>query len=121
MTHATRRALLLATLAVLLGLHVFHAFAQGDGGWWSEHDGVFNAIWEFFDLSLDDPVLSAGLSDFAVVVVLFGVWMYTDLPPAERRRPRTFAWLASYVVFPGLGALLYLLWLRPTHRVVAGA
>lgn len=119
MNENTRRNLLLATAIALVALHVFHAFAQGDGGWWNEHENV-GALWGFFDLSLNDPLLSAGLSDFAVVAVLFGIWMYTDLPPDERRKPRTFAWLASYAIFPGLGALLYLLWLRPAHRVVTG-
>jgi hypothetical protein len=120
MTSTNRRRLLLAVLVVLLGFHLFHAAFQGGGGWWVAHGGILGAIWQFFVLSAQDPVLSAGLSDFVVVATLFGVWMYTDLAPEDRLRPRTFLWLLSYVVFPGLGALLYLLWLRPDHRVVRG-
>jgi hypothetical protein len=69
------------------------------------------AIWKFFVLSFKDPVLSAGLSDFAVVATLCATWIY-DLAPEERRRPRTIVWLVIYVLFPGLGALLYPLWIR---------
>lgn len=120
MTPQNRRTALLATAVVLVAFHVFHAFVQGDGGWWNEHDNV-GALWGFFDLSFNDPLLSAGLSDFTVVAVLFGIWMWADLPAEQRRTPKTAAWLLSYAVFPGLGALLYLLWLRPDHRIVTGS
>ncbi len=119
MTEKTRRTALLVTAVALVALHVFHALIQGDGGWWGEHDNV-GALWGFFDLSFNDPLLSAGLSDFAVVAVLFGIWMWADLPQEQRMTPKTGAWLLSYVVFPGLGALLYLLWLRPNHHIVTG-
>jgi hypothetical protein len=110
------------TIAVvaLLGIHVFHALVQGNGGWRGEHGGLSGAILAFFRLSFRDPVLSAGLSDFAAVAGVLGFWMYADLPPQDRRRPRTFAWLALYTLFPGLGALLYPLWIHPGHRLATG-
>lgn len=107
-----------ATLVLLLGFHVFHALFQGGGGWNKKHNGLLGAIWKFFALSFKDPVLSAGLSDFAVVATLCATWMYTDLPQEERQRPRTYVWLLIYVLFPGLGALLYPLWIRPGQRGV---
>lgn len=117
-SHKKDRALK-ATLVALLSLHVFHALFQGGGGWNRKHNGLGGAVWKFFDLSFKDPVLSAGLSDFAVVATLCASWMYTDLPLEERKRPRTYAWLLIYVLFPGLGALLYPLWIRPGQRGIA--
>jgi hypothetical protein len=104
------------TLVALLALHFFHARVQGGGGWNTRHKGLLGAIWKFFDLSFKDPVLSAGLSDFAVVATLCGTWMYQDLPVQDRHRPRTYVWLTIFVLFPGLGALLYPLWIRPGAR-----
>lgn len=107
-------------LVILLILHLFHAFIQGGGGWRAKHDGLGGAIHRFFAMSFGDPVLSAGLSDFGAVVGMLGFWMYTDLAPNERRHPRTFIWLTIYILFPGLGALLYPLWIRPAHRLATG-
>ena len=121
MTESTQQRAYKTTLIALLALHLFHALFQGGGGWNRKHNGIFGAIWKFFELSISDPVLSAGLSDFAVIATLLGAWMYADLPEEERNRPRTYLWLLSYVLFPGLGALLYPLWIRKGHRpAIAG-
>lgn len=123
MTSKQGRRSVPATTAVvaLLVLHVYHAFLQGGGGWNRRHGGLQGAIPRFFELSFRDPVLSAGLSDFGAVAAVLGYWMYTDIPPEQRRRPRTFVWLTIYTVFPGLGALLYPLWIRPGHRLTSRA
>lgn len=115
-----RRAGYTIAVVALLGFHVFHALIQGKGGWRREHGGLAGAVLGFFRLSFGDPVLSAGLSDFAAVAAVLGFWMYADLSAQERRRPRTFVWLALYTLFPGLGALLYPLWIHPDHRLATG-
>lgn len=107
------RGLLTVTTVGFVGLHVFHARVQGGGGWRARHGGLLGAIWQFFRLSADDPVLSAGLSDFAVVATLFGMTLVFELPPGQRWTLRTKLWLVLYTLFPGLGALVFLLFLRP--------
>lgn len=114
----TLNALRVATLG-FVALHVWHATTQGGGGWRERHGGLWGAIKQFFLLSADDPVLSAGLSDFAVVAVVFGTAVVYELPPEMRGSWRVKVWLVVYTVFPGLGALLYLVWLRPVGRPVA--
>lgn len=121
MTIQTRRMLAWATLAVFIPIQVYATFIKGDGGFIGQH-GVFGAFPKFFELSTDDPVLLAGLVDFTVVAVILACWMVAELPTQTRwRSPATWVWLLSYVVFPGLGALLYLVWLRPEHRLMEGA
>ena len=115
-----RRAGFTAAVVVLLAFHVWHAFFQGGGGWRRKHDGLLGAIVKFFTLSLGDPVLSAGLSDFGAVAGVLGFWMYSDIPAEQRHRPRTFVWLAVFTLFPGLGALLYPLWIHPGHPLATG-
>lgn len=111
-----RRDALTALTVAFVGLHVYHALIQGGGGWRRRHGGLGGAIVAFFRQSADDPVMSAGFSDFAAVATMLGAWMLVELPPEDRRRPRTLAWLGLFVLFPGLGALLYPLWIRPRHE-----
>lgn len=110
-----------ATLAVFIPLQVYATLFKGDGGFIGQH-GLFGAFPKFFELMTGDPVLLAGLVDFTVVAVILACWMVAELPAQTRwRTPATWIWLLSYVVFPGLGALLYLVWLRPEHRLMVGA
>jgi hypothetical protein len=87
--------------------------------------GIFDVhgVWEgfpnFFTLSLADPLLTAGLVDFMVVAVLAFWWMVSELPAEGRWGLKTWVWLVSYCVFPGLGFFLYFLWLNPEHRFVS--
>lgn len=116
----TRRRLALAALAVFIPLQVYATLFKGDGGFIGQH-GVLGAFPKFFELSTDDPVLLAGLVDFTVVSVILACWMAVELPAQTRwRTASTWVWLVSYCIFPGLGALLYLIWLRPEHRLMVG-
>lgn len=105
----TVRALSLGFVA----LHVYHARSQDGGGWKARHGGLWGAIVAFFRQSKNDPVMSAGLSDFAVVAVVLGTKLLYTLPPETRWSPRTKAWLVLYTVFPGLGALVFPLVMKP--------
>ena len=120
MTIQARRLLAFATLAVFIPLQVYATLFKGDGGFIGQH-GVLGAFPKFFELSTGDPVLLAGLVDFTVVSVILACWMAAELPAQTRwRSPSTWVWLVSYIIFPGLGALLYLIWLRPEHRLMVG-
>jgi hypothetical protein len=112
------RALQVATLG-FVALHVWHATAQGGGGWRARHGGLLGAIRAFFVQSADDPVMSAGLSDFVVVAVVLGTTLVYELPPELRGTWRAKALLGIYAVFPGLGALLLVLWTRSVGRAAA--
>jgi len=104
------KPVLLVGAAILVGVHVFAAVGHGGGGWIEEY-GFPAALWDFFDVSFSDPLLTAGVSDFAVLIVAFAVVMLRLVPADERRTPRTLGWLTLFLVFPGLGALLAPLWL----------
>ncbi|SKF70807.1 Uncharacterised protein [Mycobacteroides abscessus subsp. bolletii] len=99
-----------------LALHVWHGTRQGGGGWRTRHGGLWGAIRQFFVLNAKDPVLSAGMSDFLVVATLLGVKLVYELPAEERWTWKTRLLLPIYVLFPGLGALLFFIWLRPLRR-----
>lgn len=120
MTARRWRPALVVALIAFVAVQVFAAVAQGDGGWTGEY-GFPAALVDFFDLSLGDPLLTAGVTDFVVLIVAFGFWALADLPAATRWSGRTYAWLVAYGLFPGLGVLLYVLWLRPAARVGAPA
>ncbi len=120
MTIRTRRLMATAALAGFIPLQVYATLFKGHGGFVGQH-GLFGAFPKFFELSTGDPVLLAGLVDFTVVSVILACWMMAELPPQTRwRTASTWIWLISYCIFPGLGALLYLLWLRPEHRLMIG-
>lgn len=46
---------------------------------------------------------------------------HCDTLKERRWTPKFFIWLISYVVFPGLGFLVYFLYLNPDHRFVSKA
>ncbi|EIU23589.1 hypothetical protein MA5S0921_2843 [Mycobacteroides abscessus 5S-0921] len=56
------------------------------------------------------------MSDFLVVATLLGVKLVYELPAEERWTWKTRLLLPIYVLFPGLGALLFFIWLRPLRR-----
>ncbi|MGH9036265.1 MAG: hypothetical protein ACRD0O_10915 [Acidimicrobiia bacterium] len=119
MSRRARRAAALVALGIFIPLQIHATFIQGDGGFVGEY-GLLQAFVEFFENSLDDPILTAGLIDFAVVGFVLAAWMISELPARRRWNGKTLVWLLSYCVFPGLGALLYLLWLNPDHRLMQG-
>lgn len=118
MQAATRRLTLIAVLVIFSIAQVYNTFFF-DGGIVGKY-GFWEAFPVFFTLSLGDPLLAAGLVDFMTVIGILLVWLITELPRERRWGARTYLWLVSYVVFPGLGLLLYFLWLYPQHRFMSG-
>lgn len=92
--------------------------AIGPGGILTTHSPV-EAFRAFFATSFADPLLTAGLVDFVVVAVVALVWMIRDLPAGQRWGLKTWLWILSFCIFPGLGVFVYFLWLNPKHRLVA--
>jgi hypothetical protein len=118
MQPAHRRLVLLAVLVVFSAAQIYNTFFL-DGGIVGKY-GFLEAFPIFFTMSMADPLLAAGLVDFMTVAGILAVWLIADLPRERRWGPKTWLWLVSYVVFPGLGMLLYFLWLYPEHRFVRG-
>src|SRR5215510_13304314 len=119
MTRTTRRKLLLVILPVFLALQIWAAFFHLGGGIAAKYTFV-EGFTKYFAMSLADPLLMAGLIDFMTIALILLVWLIADLPAGLRWKPRTFVWLISFLVFPGLGLLLYLLWLNPAHALMRG-
>lgn len=111
-----KRTILLLVLAGFAAAQTWTVFFH-DGGIVGKY-GFLQAFPAFFSISLADPLLAAGLIDFMVVIALALWWMLSELPAAQRRSPRTALWIVSFCVFPGLGMLLYFLWLHPGHRLM---
>lgn len=116
MSPGTRRAVLFLILAVFSVAQVYNTFFY-QGGIVGKY-GFMEGFSAFFTLSLADPLLCAGLVDFMTVVGILLVWLITELPEGSRWGAKTWIWLVAYTVFPGLGLLLYFLWLNPGHRFV---
>ncbi|NRB40161.1 MAG: hypothetical protein HRU20_17135 [Pseudomonadales bacterium] len=83
--------------------------------------GVLEALQKYFELHIGNSMLMAGLTDFMMVVIVALVWMIMDTPKERRWKPKFFIWLTSYLVIPGLGFLVYFLYLNPDHRFVSSA
>jgi hypothetical protein len=115
MISTAKRTALLLLLAAFLACQSYAAFVSGGGGWTTKY-GFFEAFPAFFALSAADPVMLAGLIDFMVLATLVAIWMISELPRETRWSGRTWIWLLSYFVYPGLGAMLFFLWLHPRHR-----
>ncbi|NKI16055.1 hypothetical protein HCU74_01355 [Spongiibacter sp. KMU-166] len=81
--------------------------------------GFWNAFPQYFALHWGNGLLMAGLTDFMLVIIVSFVWMWAETPKEERHSWKFPVWLVSYVVFPGLGFLVYFLLLNPKHRFVA--
>ncbi len=120
MTAATRRTVLWLVLPVFLALQVWAVFLYPGGGIAARYS-LSEGFTEFFSMSLKDPLLAAGLIDFMTVASILVVWLVADLPAERRWKPATFVWLISFAVFPGLGLMLYLLWLNPEHALMKGS
>lgn len=83
--------------------------------------GLLGAFPAFFRLSFEDPLLSAGVVDFVVLFAVATLWMIRELPAKERWTLATFAWLVINISVPGIGIVLYFLWLNRQHRFVSEA
>ena len=118
MSPAARRLSLLLVFFVFAIAQIYNTFFL-DGGIVGKY-GFFNAFPAFFTMSLADPLLAAGLVDFMTVIAILVVWLLAELPAATRWHAKTWLWLVSYIVFPGLGLLLYFLWLNREHRFMKG-
>src|SRR5690606_25470372 len=105
MSPQSRKLLLIIVLVLFCLLQVYNTFIY-DGGIVGKY-GFWQAFPEFFTMSWGDPLLAAGLSDFMMVIAIVLVWLLFDLPADRRWGGRTWLWLISYIVFPGLGLLLY--------------
>ena len=112
MTTSTRRKLLLLLLVPYTVIQVIAAFD------WIPKYGL-DSLDAFIDLSSSDPLLVAAMTDYHMLELIIGVWMVADLP-RPRWRPRTLVWLAAFLIYPGLGPILYFLWLHPRHPLVTG-
>ena len=117
MSKSNKRSLLFAILAVFLLLQGWATLVQHGGGIAAKYTFI-EGFTEYFAMSLADPLMTAGLIDFMTVAAILVVWLIADLPAGQRLKPRTFVWIVSYIVFPGLGLLLYLLWLNPDHPIL---
>lgn len=98
-------------------LQAYWTFAPGTGI--VDKYGFLEAFPKYFELNWGDSLLMAGITDFMAVITIAFVWMYTETPPERRWTPKFFVWLIGFVVFPGLGFLLFFLLLNPDHRFVA--
>lgn len=115
MTGKNKKALLWCLFIPFLMVQAW--LTLGPGGIFDVH-GYWQGFPNFFTMSVADPLLAAGLVDFMVVAVLVLVWMLSELPAQTRWGAKTWLWIISFCVFPGLGFFLYFLWLNPQHRFV---
>lgn len=113
MSSPVRRTLLLLLLIPYAAIQVVAALD------WIPRYGL-DSLHAFVDLSSSNPLLVAAMTDYHVLELIIGVWMVADLPRPTRWRPRTFVWLAAFITYPGLGPILYFLWLNPEHRLMTG-
>ena len=81
--------------------------------------GFWEAFPGYFALHKGNGLLLAGLTDFMMIALISAVWMISDTPPERRKSYKFVIWLCSFIVFPGLGFLVYFLYLNPDHRFVS--
>ena len=117
MSKSNKRALLLVLLVVFLTLQGWAAFFQHDGGIVAKYSFT-SAFTEYVNISLQDPLFTAGLIDFLTIMGILLVWLIAELPNQHRWKGKTFVWIAAFCVYPGLGLFLYLLWLNPDHPIM---
>jgi hypothetical protein len=68
--------------------------------------------------SFSESVLAVAFVDFVTLEIVAVTWMLAELPRDRRWSLASFVWLFSFIVYPGLGALLYFLWLHRDHRLL---
>lgn len=112
MTPSVRRKLLLLLLVPYAVIQIVAAFD------WIPKYGL-HSLDAFIHLTTSDPLLVAAMTDYHLLELIIGVWMVADLP-RPRWRSRTFVWLAAFIIYPGLGPILYFVWLNPQHRLMTG-
>ena len=117
MISTKKRAVMLLILTIFLALQIYAATAAAGGGWYSKY-GALNAFTAYIDLSLADPIMFAGLVDFVTLGALAATLMISQLPKATRWSGATWGWLILFVIYPGLGTLVYFLWLNPGHSMM---
>lgn len=119
MKPSTRRGALIVLLVGFLVLQGYASGVAGNPGWIQKY-GVIGAFIAYIELSLADPIMLAGLIDFLTLGLLAATLMISQMPAAHRWRLSTWVWLIVFVIYPGLGAILYFLWLNPAHSLVTG-
>lgn len=117
MISTKKRTVMLLVLVVFLALQVYAATSAAGGGWYAKY-GALGAFTAYIDLSLADPIMLAGLIDFVTLGALAATLMITQLPEHKRWSGKTWAWLVLFIIYPGLGALIYFLWLYPDHAMM---
>ena len=98
-------------------IQTYWTFAPGTGI--VDRYGFMEAFPKYFELNWGDPLLMAGITDFMTVITIGLVWMISETPKERRWTPKFFVWLVAFVVFPGLGFLMFFLFLNPDHRFVS--
>ena len=81
--------------------------------------GIVGGFTEYYPLNQGNSLLMAGFTDFMMVNLIRVVWMTSETPPERRWAFKFFFWLLCFIVFPGLGFLVFFLFLNPDHRFVA--
>lgn len=83
--------------------------------------GFWNAFPEYFNLHKGNGLLLAGLTDFMFIAVISFIWMVSETPKERRKSLRFLVWIISFIVFPGLGFLVFFLYLNPDHKFVSNS
>lgn len=100
---------------VLLSLLAVLSIVQG---WltvqWVGKWGFWGAIVVWLSSAKLDPIYATGVLDFLCVMAFVGIWLLHDYRiRAGRVSPRFLAWCFFYLIYPSLGILAYVLWMRP--------
>lgn len=98
-------------------LQAYWTFAPGSGI--MDRYGPVGGFTEYFGLNWGNSLLMAGITDFMTVTLIAVVWMISETPKERRWTPKFIFWLICFSVFPGLGFLMFFLFLNPDHRFVS--
>ena len=112
------RVLLLANLVVYSALYSYFAFTQKGG--WLANPGFWAAFPEYFRPLAYDGYLGTAIFDYIALIPVCLIWALSELPREQRTAPRTIIWSLVYLAAPGLGILLYFLWLQPGNHLASG-
>jgi hypothetical protein len=117
MSRSTKRTLFFVIFAAFLALQTWASFVYLDGGIAGRYT-FKEGFTEFVNMSFADPLLTAGFIDFMTIALVFAIILVADIPRGQRMGWRTWVFLIAYIVFPGLGLLLYLLVLFPNSSLM---